>query len=218
MAILTDIAPAPTAFRGENATRAHALRRGGDHQPRLLHPLAGLRARLAARRGDLRPLRRRRHRLRPLRQGAAGGDRRDPPDLLDQARRSSSPRRSSPTCSPAAPISFDFPELQRFNFEGGGFIDKSLIALWLALGFYTASYIAESVRAGILAVSRGQSEAAAALGHPAQPDHEPRGAAAGAPGHHPAPDLAVPQPHQELLARHRRRLHGRPRRPSAASP
>ena len=64
---------------------------------------------------------------------AAGGDRRDPPDLLDQARRSSSPRRSSPTCSPAAPISFDFPELQRFNFEGGGFIDKSLIALWLAL-------------------------------------------------------------------------------------
>ncbi len=62
------------------------------------------------------------------------------------------------------PVSFDFPELQRFNFEGGGFIDKSLIALWLALSFYTASYIAESVRAGILAVSRGQTEAAAALG------------------------------------------------------
>jgi len=61
-------------------------------------------------------------------------------------------------------ISFDFPELKRFNFEGGGFIDKSLIALWLALSFYTAAYIAESVRAGILAVSRGQSEAAAALG------------------------------------------------------
>jgi general L-amino acid transport system permease protein len=62
------------------------------------------------------------------------------------------------------PISFDFPELQRFNFEGGGFIDKSLLALWLALGFYTAAYIAENVRAGILAVSRGQTEAAAALG------------------------------------------------------
>lgn len=62
------------------------------------------------------------------------------------------------------PISFDVPELQRFNFQGGGFIDKSLIALWLALSFYTASYIAESVRAGILAVSRGQSEAAGALG------------------------------------------------------
>ncbi len=62
------------------------------------------------------------------------------------------------------PISFSFPTLQRFNFEGGGFIDKSLIALWLALSFYTASYIAESVRAGILAVSRGQTEAASALG------------------------------------------------------
>lgn len=62
------------------------------------------------------------------------------------------------------PVSFEFPELQRFNFEGGGFIDKSLIALWLALAFYTASYIAESVRAGILAVSRGQTEAASALG------------------------------------------------------
>ncbi|HRO12520.1 ABC transporter permease subunit [Amaricoccus sp.] len=62
------------------------------------------------------------------------------------------------------PISFDFPELQRFNFEGGGFIDKSLIALWLALSFYTAAYIAENVRGGIQAVSRGQTEAAAALG------------------------------------------------------
>ena len=62
------------------------------------------------------------------------------------------------------PVHFDFPELQRFNFQGGGFIDKSLIALWLALSFYTASYIAENVRAGILAVSRGQTEAAGALG------------------------------------------------------
>ncbi len=62
------------------------------------------------------------------------------------------------------PIGLDFPVLQRFNFEGGGFIDKSFLALWLALSFYTASYIAESVRAGINAVSRGQSEAAKALG------------------------------------------------------
>jgi general L-amino acid transport system permease protein len=61
-------------------------------------------------------------------------------------------------------ISFDFPRLERFNFQGGGFIDKSLIALTLALGLYTASYIAENVRAGILAVSRGQTEAAGALG------------------------------------------------------
>jgi general L-amino acid transport system permease protein len=61
-------------------------------------------------------------------------------------------------------VSFSFPELKRFNFEGGGFIDKSLISLWLALSFYTASYIAENVRAGIQAVSRGQTEAASALG------------------------------------------------------
>lgn len=61
-------------------------------------------------------------------------------------------------------VSFEFPELQRFNFEGGGFIDKSLIALWFALALYTGAFIAEIVRAGIQAVSRGQSEAAAALG------------------------------------------------------
>jgi general L-amino acid transport system permease protein len=63
-----------------------------------------------------------------------------------------------------SPISFDYPELQRFNFEGGGFIDKALIALTLALALYTGSFIAENVRAGIQAVSRGQTEAAAALG------------------------------------------------------
>jgi general L-amino acid transport system permease protein len=62
------------------------------------------------------------------------------------------------------PIGVDFPVLQRFNFQGGGFIDKSFIALWLALSVYTATYIAEAVRSGILAVSRGQSEAAGALG------------------------------------------------------
>jgi general L-amino acid transport system permease protein len=61
-------------------------------------------------------------------------------------------------------VGFEVPQLGRFNFQGGGFLDKSLLALWLALGLYTASYIAENVRAGILAVSRGQTEAAAALG------------------------------------------------------
>jgi general L-amino acid transport system permease protein len=61
-------------------------------------------------------------------------------------------------------VSFDFPVLERFNFQGGGFLDKSLISLTLALALYTAAYIAENVRAGILAVSRGQSEAAGALG------------------------------------------------------
>jgi general L-amino acid transport system permease protein len=61
-------------------------------------------------------------------------------------------------------VSLDFPVLERFNFQGGGFIDKSFIALWLALSLYTGAFIAENVRAGILAVSRGQTEAAEALG------------------------------------------------------
>lgn len=62
------------------------------------------------------------------------------------------------------PISLDFPVLERFNFQGGGFVDKALIALVAALSLYTGAFIAENVRAGILAVSRGQTEAAAALG------------------------------------------------------
>lgn len=61
-------------------------------------------------------------------------------------------------------VTFDVPTLQRFNFTGGGFIDKSLIALWFALALYTGAFIAEIVRGGIQAVARGQSEAAAALG------------------------------------------------------
>ena len=62
------------------------------------------------------------------------------------------------------PVSLSFPELTRFNFTGGFSISASLLALWLALSLYTAAFIAENVRAGILAVSKGQSEAAFALG------------------------------------------------------
>lgn len=50
------------------------------------------------------------------------------------------------------------------RFEGGGKISNPLIALWLALSLYTGAFIAETVRAGILSVSKGQTEAAAALG------------------------------------------------------
>ncbi|KZY33875.1 amino acid ABC transporter permease [Roseovarius sp. HI0049] len=57
-----------------------------------------------------------------------------------------------------------YPELKGFNFGGGTHMRNSLIALWLALGLYTAAFVAEIVRAGILAVSHGQTEAAAALG------------------------------------------------------
>ena len=57
-----------------------------------------------------------------------------------------------------------YPALKGFNFQGGTYMRNSLIALWLALSLYTAAFIAEIVRAGILAISKGQTEAAAALG------------------------------------------------------
>jgi general L-amino acid transport system permease protein len=62
------------------------------------------------------------------------------------------------------PVTFDFPKLGGFNFQGGATILPEFIALLLALSIYTASFIAEIVRSGIQAVARGQSEAALALG------------------------------------------------------
>jgi len=57
-----------------------------------------------------------------------------------------------------------YPALKGFNFQGGIYMRNSLIALWLALSLYTAAFIAETVRGGIMAISKGQTEAAAALG------------------------------------------------------
>jgi general L-amino acid transport system permease protein len=62
------------------------------------------------------------------------------------------------------PLGWEIPRRTRFNFQGGINITPELIALWLALATYTGAFIAEIVRAGILSVSRGQSEAAFALG------------------------------------------------------
>lgn len=62
------------------------------------------------------------------------------------------------------PITLDYPELGRFNFTGGLEIGAALMALTLALALYTGAFIAEIVRAGILAISKGQTEAAFALG------------------------------------------------------
>ena len=62
------------------------------------------------------------------------------------------------------PITLEYPELAGFNFRGGVTILGSLIALWFALAIYTGAFIAENVRAGIQAISKGQTEAAAALG------------------------------------------------------
>jgi general L-amino acid transport system permease protein len=62
------------------------------------------------------------------------------------------------------PITFEWPELRGFNFVGGGRIIPEFVALVVALIVYTASFIAEIVRAGLLAVPRGQIEAAYSLG------------------------------------------------------
>lgn len=59
---------------------------------------------------------------------------------------------------------WEYPELRGFNFAGGTYMRNSLIAMWIALSLYTGAFIAETVRAGIMAVSRGQTEAAGALG------------------------------------------------------
>jgi len=63
-----------------------------------------------------------------------------------------------------APMAWEIPALKGFNFKGGTSIKPEYIALTLALSYYTACFIAEIVRAGILAISRGQTEAALALG------------------------------------------------------
>ena len=63
-----------------------------------------------------------------------------------------------------ATVSFELPVLKGFNFRGGISIIPELGALLLALTIYTAAFIAEVVRAGIEAVSKGQKEAAEALG------------------------------------------------------
>ena len=62
------------------------------------------------------------------------------------------------------PISLDWPALRGFNFRGGITVTPEFIALWFALSVYTASFISENVRAGIQAISHGQTEAAYALG------------------------------------------------------
>jgi general L-amino acid transport system permease protein len=62
------------------------------------------------------------------------------------------------------PIAAQLPELKRFNFEGGMQMPLPLFSLWFALSTYTAAFIGETVRGGIMAVDHGQTEAARALG------------------------------------------------------
>ena len=62
------------------------------------------------------------------------------------------------------PITFNYPYLKGFNFRDGIHLRNSFLALTFALAFYTSAFIGEIVRSGILAISKGQTEAASALG------------------------------------------------------
>jgi general L-amino acid transport system permease protein len=66
--------------------------------------------------------------------------------------------------APGSPMVLDVPIFERFNFAGGLWLSTSFLALVLGLSTYTGAFIAEIVRAGILAVGKGQKEAARALG------------------------------------------------------
>jgi general L-amino acid transport system permease protein len=63
-----------------------------------------------------------------------------------------------------APVTFEMPVLKGFNFAGGSRLIPEFVALTLALSTYTAAFIAEIVRAGILSVHKGQMEAGSSLG------------------------------------------------------
>jgi general L-amino acid transport system permease protein len=63
-----------------------------------------------------------------------------------------------------APVTFEVPVLRGFNFAGGSRVIPEFVALTLALSTYTAAFIAEIVRAGILSVHKGQMEAGSSLG------------------------------------------------------
>ena len=163
MAILTDMAPAPAAFRGENATASmlfgsFAITNRGIYMPWPVfgpgwHVVVGtfiasliaimLFGRWAERRQE------------------ATGE--ILPTLWIKLGLLLVPVLFANLVM-GGPITLDYPVLQRFNFQGGGFLDKAFIALTLALALYTGAFIAESVRAGIQAISRGQTEAAGALG------------------------------------------------------
>ncbi|TFL19440.1 amino acid ABC transporter permease [Jannaschia formosa] len=65
-----------------------------------------------------------------------------------------------------APVSWDMPELQGFNFQGGTSVPPAFCALIVALSAYTSCFIAEIVRSGIQSVPKGQLEAAGALNLP----------------------------------------------------
>ena len=62
------------------------------------------------------------------------------------------------------PMEWDIPALEGFNFIGGARLPPAFLALLVALTIYHSSFLAETVRAGILSVDKGQTEASASLG------------------------------------------------------
>jgi general L-amino acid transport system permease protein len=63
-----------------------------------------------------------------------------------------------------SPMEWDVPYLKGFNYRGGFSLPPAFLALLVSLTFYHAAHLAESVRAGILSVNKGQTEAALAVG------------------------------------------------------
>ncbi len=63
-----------------------------------------------------------------------------------------------------SPLGWNIPELEGFNFVGGATLPPAFLALFVALTIYHSAYMAETVRAGILSVNKGQHDAALAIG------------------------------------------------------
>lgn len=63
-------------------------------------------------------------------------------------------------------LQFSIPTVERFSFEGGWEVDMQFVALWLTLTIYHGAQIGEIIRGGLLAIPKGQWEAAIALGLP----------------------------------------------------
>jgi general L-amino acid transport system permease protein len=160
-AVMTESTPQPRDFRGEDASASMILFDSVAVTNRgIFVPGPGLGGRIRASSSPSSWL------SRLSRSGpsaatpqAAGTDRRHPPGLLGLARPLL--RAVDPVLlHPRSPGVAGLPELGGFNFSGGIQLRNSLIALWFALSLYTGAFIAEIVRAGILAVSKGQTEAA----------------------------------------------------------
>ncbi|MGY3082017.1 general L-amino acid transport system permease protein [Bradyrhizobium sp. LM6.10] len=104
------------------------------------------------------------------------------------------------------PFTFELPQLKGFNFAGGSRIIPEFVALTLALSTYTAAFIAEIVRAGILSVHSGQMEAGSSLGLSRGTTLRLVVVPQAMRVIVPAADQPVPQSHQEFVAGRRDRL------------